>query len=83
MVPTSQLGEANGEASTITCPRERGPTALHPKCLDRKMPSKGAGLQLPLQTEPPQRANLAKPQVAAGIRPFARHSPSAQGSRAY
>lgn len=32
------------------------------------MPSKGAGLQLPLQMEPPQPADLAKPQVAAGIR---------------
>lgn len=37
-------------------------------CLGVKMPSKGAGLQLPLQTEPPQPADLAKPQVAAGIR---------------
>ena len=77
MMHTSQLGESKGEASPITCPRGRGPIALHPKCLDGRMPSKTARLQLPLQTEPPQPADLAKPQVAAGIRAFARHSPSA------
>lgn len=68
MVHTSHLGEWKGKASPITCPWGRGPTALHPNCLGGKMPSKGAGLQLPLQTEAPQPADLAKPQVAAGIR---------------
>lgn len=51
---TSWLDEWKGEASPIACPRGRGPTALHPNLLDREVPSKGAGLQLHLQTEPSQ-----------------------------